>query len=85
MVEAAATDAEFWKEIARRVERLGDLDLDQARQALEDLDLYLLVNKRSFYCVGDRIRQKPDPWGARITADNAMDVFAFPLAPGQKP
>lgn len=84
MVEGAATDAEFWKAIARLVERLGDPCLDQAREALEDLDTYLLVSKRSVYDVADRIRQRPDPWGARVTAENAEDVFAFPLAPGAR-
>ena len=75
MAEVAATDAELWEGIAQCVARLGSPDLHQAREALEDLDRYLLVNKRSTYDVADRIRQKPDPWGTPVTADNAEDVF----------
>jgi len=59
---AAETDAELWEGAARLVERLGDFDWETVKAKLDELDEYLLLNKRSFYCLGDRIRGRPDPY-----------------------
>jgi hypothetical protein len=61
--------------VARLVARLGSFEWDVAKAANDALDLYLLAHKLSWYDVADRILQRPDPWAARITADNIMDLY----------
>jgi hypothetical protein len=71
---AATVDANnLWDHAAQLIERLGSPDWDCARGALDALDEHLLQHKRSFYCLANRIRGRPE-WEP-ITESNIEDVY----------
>jgi hypothetical protein len=63
----------LWDRAAAIVARLGSPIWDVAREALADLDEYLLMHRRSFYCLADRVAGKVEP--VPITHENIMDIY----------
>lgn len=65
----------MWDRAADFIQRLGSPLWEIAREALADLDEYLLIHKRSFLCLADRVAGRPDAWPKPVTAETIESVY----------